>query len=162
MDVASRLPVTISRDRRRGLLGGVCAGLAAYFALPAIVARVVFWLGLVVSNWALVAYLVLWMLLPDAGDPAPISLRASVQSAGGEVHGWLAELLRTLMGQAEDAASTLRLRTLGRYAIALLLVDVARRLHWFGHLGPDHLKPLVLVIVGTVFIRHALIHSGGD
>ena len=56
------------RDADRAVLGGVCAGLANYFDMDPVVVRVIFAFLLVFAGGGLVAYLVLWIVMPeDAG-----------------------------------------------------------------------------------------------
>ncbi len=48
------------------MVGGVCAGLADYFDVDAVLVRAVFVAGAFMSGFSLVLYLVLWVALDDA------------------------------------------------------------------------------------------------
>lgn len=58
-------PRRIYRDTEKGMLGGVCSGLAEYFNADPTIVRIVaviliFFLGL--SLWV---YIIMWLLIPD-------------------------------------------------------------------------------------------------
>lgn len=62
------------RERRlvRGsdrVLGGVCSGLARYFSIDPLLVRLVFVLLALASGAGVVLYLLLWLLVPEAGEP---------------------------------------------------------------------------------------------
>jgi phage shock protein PspC (stress-responsive transcriptional regulator)/two-component sensor histidine kinase len=64
------------RDTRRGLIGGVLAGLAARTGIDVVVLRVVFVIVAVATGGlALLAYLVAWAVLPPGGGPVPLVRR---------------------------------------------------------------------------------------
>ena len=58
----------ITRDRRRALLGGVCAGLARHFGWSVNGTRVVYVLASVLSAAfpGILVYIILWLLLPES------------------------------------------------------------------------------------------------
>lgn len=68
-------PRKLTRDVGRGVLGGVCAGLADYLNVDTTVVRVVTALIVVFSFFAgLLAYLVMWLIIPARTSvPATIS-----------------------------------------------------------------------------------------
>jgi phage shock protein C len=57
-----------SRDKK---LGGVCAGLAEYFDLDPTVVRVIWLLAVLLGGTGLLAYLILWIVLPLAPSGVP-------------------------------------------------------------------------------------------
>lgn len=57
-----------SRDKK---LGGVCAGLAEYFDLDPTIVRVIWLLAVLLGGTGLLAYLILWIVLPLAPLGAP-------------------------------------------------------------------------------------------
>ncbi|MEA2481211.1 MAG: hypothetical protein QOJ07_3133, partial [Thermoleophilaceae bacterium] len=59
----------LRRDRGRGLLGGVCAGLAAEMGIDPLIVRVAFVAGALAGGVGLAAYVLAWALLP-AADPS--------------------------------------------------------------------------------------------
>ena len=59
------------RDETNKMLGGVCAGLAEYFGVDVTLVRIgVLVLGLAAHIFTLVAYLLLWAIMPS-NVPAP-------------------------------------------------------------------------------------------
>jgi phage shock protein C len=61
-------------DRRlvRGpnrVLGGVCSGLAQYFSIDPLLVRVGFVLLALATGAGIVLYLLLWLLVPEVGEP---------------------------------------------------------------------------------------------
>lgn len=60
-----------SRDKK---LGGVCAGLADYFDLDPTIVRVVWLLAVFLGGTGVLAYLILWIVLPLAPAVAPVTV----------------------------------------------------------------------------------------
>ncbi|WP_019948344.1 PspC domain-containing protein [Hymenobacter aerophilus] len=54
------------RDTDNGKVGGVSAGLAAYFRVDVVLIRILFLVGLFAGGFAFPLYLALWILLPEA------------------------------------------------------------------------------------------------
>src|SRR6476659_9719602 len=79
-------PNPLRRDSRRGLVGGVLAGLGARVGIDPVILRVAFVIAAVASGGlALLAYLVAWAALPAAdGGAAPLSRVARVPRVPGD------------------------------------------------------------------------------
>lgn len=61
----------LMRDTHHALLGGVCAGLGAYFRIDTVLVRLIFIvLVIVTSGAALLAYLISWIVIPPARSAA--------------------------------------------------------------------------------------------
>ncbi len=70
------------RDKDRGLIGGVCTGLAHYFGVEAVWIKIIFLL-LAFTSFGIIAYIILWIATPKAittseklemtGEPVTIS-----------------------------------------------------------------------------------------
>ena len=56
----------ISRDKRNGMIGGVCAGLARHFGWSVTGTRVVYVLASIISAAfpGILVYIILWLILP--------------------------------------------------------------------------------------------------
>ena len=50
------------------VLGGVSGGLAQYLGIPAIILRIFFILWMILGEFALFAYIILWVVIPRQGD----------------------------------------------------------------------------------------------
>ncbi|SNC60243.1 phage shock protein C (PspC) family protein [Hymenobacter gelipurpurascens] len=87
------------RDTDNGKVGGVSAGLAAYFKVDVVLIRILFIVGLFAGGFAFPLYIILWILLPEAktasdklrmrGDAVTLSaldnnLRNNPYTAGSE------------------------------------------------------------------------------
>lgn len=80
----------IYRDPDRRIFGGVCAGLAAYLNMDALIIRIIFVILFLAGGFGILIYLVLWVVLPEArttaqklemrGDPVNIeNIKESVK-----------------------------------------------------------------------------------
>lgn len=56
------------RSESDRVLGGVCGGLAKYLGIPAIILRIFFILWMILGEFALLVYIVLWIVIPRQGD----------------------------------------------------------------------------------------------
>lgn len=58
-------PKRLMRDKQNGMIGGVCAGLAEYFALDVTLVRVAYVLISIFTAFAGVfVYIILWIVIP--------------------------------------------------------------------------------------------------
>ncbi len=68
------------RDADDQMIGGVCSGIAKYFGIDPLVVRIVFLLSLLIGGFGIVAYVLLWIFLPEARTTAE-----KVEMTGGRV-----------------------------------------------------------------------------
>ena len=75
--------MTLTRNSHDRMIGGVCAGIAGRFGLDPTLVRLLFVVSFALPGPGLLAYLLMWVLLPwdweiveDAGAWAPASVRA--------------------------------------------------------------------------------------
>jgi phage shock protein C len=64
-------PRKLYRSRSQRMVAGVCGGLAEYFNVDATLMRVLFLILAVVGGSGLVIYLLMWIIVPDAGKVPP-------------------------------------------------------------------------------------------
>lgn len=58
-------PKRLRRNKQKGMLGGVCAGLAEYFDLDVTLVRVAYVLISIFTAFAgVLVYIILWLLIP--------------------------------------------------------------------------------------------------
>lgn len=70
----------LRRDKDRGMIGGVCAGLAEYFSLDPTLVRVAYVVISVITAFAgVLVYIVLWVVIPAKGASEPPPLGAPQQ-----------------------------------------------------------------------------------
>ncbi len=92
--IVERKPVREwTRARSGRMIAGVCRGIANRFDLPIALVRVVFLLSIPFGGWGILAYLALWIAMPDE----PLAL-----PAGGEHAGRPGSELRTTTPVAPD------------------------------------------------------------
>lgn len=61
-------PKQLMRDQKRKILGGVCSGLANYFNIDSMWVRLLFAAFFFVYGMSLIAYIILWIVLPGSYD----------------------------------------------------------------------------------------------
>lgn len=61
-------PRRLARSRDDRMLGGVCGGLADYTGIDPVIFRVVFAVAAVLGGAGVAAYVIAWLVIPDAGD----------------------------------------------------------------------------------------------
>ena len=86
----------LMRDTQQGVLGGVCSGLAAYFGIDVVLVRLIA-VGLLFVSFgtAVLAYIVLWLVVPEAKTAAdklqmrgePVTLDSLKNFSMGEIAG---------------------------------------------------------------------------
>lgn len=123
------------RDTDSGKVGGVAAGLAAYFQTDVVLVRVLFLLSLFIGGSGFIAYLILWAVVPEArtvsekmqmrGDAVTLSgidntLRSNTFDADGTPNRPLGTFLEGAARSAKPAADFLG--TLIRWVVGGLLI----------------------------------------
>jgi phage shock protein C len=99
-------PRRLSRSRRERMLGGVSAGLAAYFDIDPVIVRLAWVLGTVFSGGAVaIAYVVLWAVVPDEGYAGPPSdvVRENVNSMASEARRMAEDVRDVFRGPSSTA-----------------------------------------------------------
>jgi phage shock protein C len=75
----------LTRSETDKVLGGVAGGLAAYFDVDATLVRVA-WVIAGLMGWGIVAYLILWVVLPAGGTSTTSAVRiAEERFARGDI-----------------------------------------------------------------------------
>jgi phage shock protein C len=78
-------------DRR---IGGVAGGIAAYFGVDATLIRVA-WVIAAVMGFGILAYIILWIVLPEGPSATPAIRIAEERYARGEIDAAELERIRT-------------------------------------------------------------------
>ncbi len=69
------------RPREGRVIAGVCRGLANHFGLPVAAVRAAFLLSTFLGALGIVAYLVLWVVMPQAPLPSEAAISAELEPA---------------------------------------------------------------------------------
>lgn len=148
---------TLYRDKSRGIIAGVCAGLADYFGVSPVLLRLIFLVLAFAGGPAVAAYLILWIVLPDKATldtSHQDAVRDNVREIGVEAR----SIGRELQGIFGGTGSNPSRRTLwlGGILILIGLVSLADALHLFSWFRPDMLWALALILAGVVLLRRAM------
>jgi len=142
------MPRPFQRDTRRGVLGGVAAGLAGYFDVDPLLVR----LGLVfltfLNGLGILFYGVCWVLVPAAEPEAPGSDPAQRLAEGVRAAG---EQVASGLRQARERAGGAR-TLLGAFLVLLgsaLLVDQLDFIAWPRWARLETLWPLLVIAAGV-------------
>src|SRR5437870_7669597 len=85
--MSAGLPRRLYRSRRDKMLGGVSAGLAAYFDIDPVLVRLIWVVGSIFSGGMLaLAYIVLWIIVPpeDYAGQSASAVRDNVNEIAAE------------------------------------------------------------------------------
>ena len=74
----------LTRSETDRKIGGVCGGLAAHFGIDATLVRVGFVIA-ALMGWGILAYVVLWIVLPTGAPITPAVRIAEERYARGEI-----------------------------------------------------------------------------
>ncbi|MGQ9493741.1 MAG: PspC domain-containing protein [Anaerolineae bacterium] len=151
------------RDRRKGIIAGVCAGLAEYFHVSPVLVRLILILTVLAGGPAVLAYIILWIVLPERatiGSPHRTTMRDNVREMAAEVHSLSQELQSMFGGKHQAVTGTgTRVIWLGAILIVMGLVLLADNLHLLSWFRLDLLRAIALILAGIVLLSHALRRS---
>jgi phage shock protein C len=74
----------LTRSETDKKIAGVAGGLAAYFGIDAMLVRVLFVVA-IVMGWGILAYIILWIVLPKGPGSTPAVRIAEERFARGEI-----------------------------------------------------------------------------
>ena len=150
----------LCRDKSRGMIGGVCAGLAGYFGVHPSLLRVIFVLLALADGPGVLAYIVLWIILPEKGAASRSregAIRENINEIRSEARGLGRELQGIFTGTGDArVAQTNRVIMLGGLLILAGLFYLADSLHLLGWFRLHQLWPAVLILMGIVMLNRAL------
>lgn len=119
----------LTRDKSEGMLGGVCAGIAARYGYDVNLVRLIWVVATVLTSGAgILVYLVAWVLLPSAGAVASPSIGERRREFSGEVTAAAeraAEAARIAATHARQAADEIAAVARGMNSTAAAPVEAA-------------------------------------
>jgi phage shock protein C len=149
----------LERSSTNRVIGGVCGGIAEYLAVDATLVRVVFVItAFLTAGLFVLAYIVLLVLMPQPGQPAPFTTSTQTPSAGTTAR-MDAESTATApaavapVDPAMHAAEAERRRmAFGYILIAIGVAFLLSNAGVFRFVQWQFLWPLVLIGLGVLFL----------
>ena len=74
----------LTRSESDKVVAGVAGGMAAYFGLDPTLVRVA-WLLAILMGWGVLAYVILWIVIPSGAGSKPAARIAEERYARGEI-----------------------------------------------------------------------------
>lgn len=129
------------RDPDNSVLGGVAAGVAAYFGIDIVLTRILFIVFALIWGFSIVIYIILWIAMPVADTPAKkLEMKGKPVTLSG-----LEEKIRTSMPPRDEVKSAF-----GRFMYKI--ADVLREI---GEATVDLVKragPVLLSVIGAILV----------
>jgi phage shock protein C len=140
----------LHRSRSNVMLGGVCAGLADYFGIDATIVRLFFVVFTLVNGAGILAYFVLWLVLPPEGDESAGTFEDNLKNGADEIATRaksIGEDIRAF-GDRRDQRTGL---FVGVALLALGIVFLMRNLGvtWLSWFDSNLLWPGLLILAGV-------------
>jgi len=148
------------RSDSERLVGGVCSGLADYFAVRPTFLRLVFLLWALASTTGAIIYVTLWTVLPEKSTQSHSldeRIRRNVddmQAQAERLHRDLQDMLGAT--DSPEPGQIQRAMIVGSALTGLGIVLLIDSLHLLGPFRLRQLEPLALTLIGIVFVRRAL------
>jgi phage shock protein C len=155
------------RSEKERLLGGVCGGLAEYFKTDPVLVRVIFVIltFLLGGLLGLVAYIVLWIIVPRASSPdlsAKEAMKENIEElketateAGKKVKEHINEFKGNSTEAGKEAKATARRGLAYFLGVVLIALGVILFLANFGFSwwwGSANVWPVVFIILGVLLL----------
>ena len=70
--MAAQVPSRLYRSRSQKMIAGVCGGLGEYFDVDPVLIRLLFVVTAFISGVGILAYIVLWIVLPRGTSGVPV------------------------------------------------------------------------------------------
>jgi len=138
------------------MIGGVCSGLGEYLGIDPTIVRIFFVLLALADGFGGLIYLVLWLVLPPAGQSEPTSLEETIRTGTDEI----AARARTLGDELREASDHPNPQTnliIGGVMVLFGALFLIRNLDitWLRWLNFGMLWPALLIMAGVILlVRH--------
>ena len=149
----------LERSNTNRVIGGVCGGIAEYLAVDATLVRVVFVItAFITAGLGVLGYIVLLVLMPQPGQPAPFTSTPPPTSASGttppmDAGATTPSVPAMPVDPVVHAAEAERRRTaFGYLLIAVGVAFLLSNAGAFRFVQWQFLWPLVLIGIGVLFL----------
>ena len=152
------MPQRLERSNANRVIAGVCGGIAEYLAVDPTLVRVVFVVLGFFGGIGLLAYIVLLILMPLPGRPAPFTSTPSPSASSNATAGSEADHAATTAAVApvdpaiHAAEAERRRMAVGYLLIGLGVVFLLSNAGMFRFVQWQFLWPLVLIGIGVLFL----------
>lgn len=137
-----------TRDTRHKVLGGVCAGMAAYFGINVIVVRLLWILLSVFFCIGILVYILLWAIIPGM-DAAPRTTLKTAEAAPREtIKQEVPPEMQTARKGHVDLEKYIGENLISKIGIAILIIGVAIGAKY--SIDNDLISPLMRIILGYI------------
>jgi phage shock protein PspC (stress-responsive transcriptional regulator) len=135
------------------MIAGVCGGLARYLQIDATLVRLFFVLVTLAGGSGILAYFILWLVVPVEGAPANYGTEQTIHTGAEEMAqraNQLGQELRSGNGQSGRQAALIVGGVLIFFGLLFLMQNVAG--WWFPWFSFGTLWPLLLIIAGAALL----------
>ena len=138
----------LERSTTNKVIAGVCGGIAEYLQVDPTLVRVVFVITAVfTAGLAVLAYIVLVLLMPLPGQPAPFSTQAGTSTTTVDT-----AVAETAPAPPTPAATERRRAAFGYFMIAIGVLFLLGNLGAFRIIRWDFIWPAVLIGLGVLLL----------
>lgn len=143
----------LMRSRTDSMVGGVCGGLGEYMGVDPTLVRLFFVLLAWGMGMGVLAYLVLWVVVPRQEEAAPADPGEAPASPGREDRPEAETVPSPSQGTPSPHPQARSF--LGLALIVLGVLALVERLHlrWLEWLEPELLWPVLLIAAGLLLVR---------
>ena len=149
----------LERSNTNRVISGVCGGIAEYLAVDPTLVRVAFVVMTFVGGIGILAYIVLLILMPQPGQPAPFTKAApstvstdTTARMEGDSAATPQTTAVTPVPAVQQAESERRRSAVGYLLIALGIVFLLSNVGAFRLIQWNYVWPLVLIGIGALFL----------
>lgn len=133
------------RSRKNRIVAGVAGGLGEYFDIDPVFVRVIFVLATLAGAWGVLAYIILWIVVPNAR----FDFELKPQTAEGEI---VMDEKDPVRQYAERKQRSSRLG--GTVLIVLGILFLAN--NYLPHFDFSNTWPLILIAIGAALILNSV------
>ena len=156
----TEVPRRLYRSRTDRVIGGVCGGLAEYFNVDPVIVRVVTAVSIFFGGFGLVAYLILWLVVPlqgsDAAQPKD-TIQANADEIKEAAEGIGQEVRETFSTAERDPETAAKISSRRRVWLGIALVAVGgvillANLNLWSWFRWGVIWPVPVIIVGIIVL----------